>query len=378
MIYDSLIYPVESELPIIKDSKILTKQNIEEILLTNLSSYIQVFQIVNDSPLENPDIYIQSSITKEKIQIYSPNYLTTIFTIWNNKNWYKIFAIGEDPMSDNESFLDWIIYIKELIDSTKIKRNYTCFFDGTSVFHYNKDQELQFLKRARNMIYLYDLETLKNFTNYQSDYEKLYKDFNSLSFIKDQADENNEHFPETNFFENMKFFLKEIKEENIWNYEFDANIENEFQSLISFYEKGNSLKFKTKIPLIHSPIEINMNGKKEGLLYIYKDFGSNKITLYFGDYENAYGDDWNDSPANCNSGTPYNEFITKCIIIENIIYEESNEYKSCSMDEFKKKKSAVGLFWFITLNDEYEFFIYGETFLETFDKIKNMDYKIIL
>ena len=103
------------------------------------------------------------------------------------------------------------------------------------------------------------------------------------------------------------------------------------------------------------------------LCYIDNVDDWNTFKIYFTDnFESQWGDDWNDRPANCNAGEPYDH---DSHIVS--IYLEIHGYgqttfgaKTYSVEDMNTKKAC----WLI---HENIFFEGGDTLSEILDKVKS-------
>lgn len=95
----------------------------------------------------------------------------------------------------------------------------------------------------------------------------------------------------------------------------------------------------------------------------------NTFKLYFtNNFENQWGDDWNDRPANCNAGEPYTDKSDVVSIIIEIHGYGSTSFggKVYSVEDMNNKKAV----WLI---HENTFFEGGDTLREVFSKIEEFN-----
>lgn len=213
------------------------------------------------------------------------NSLTTIFCYWNYKEWYNILWVWWGGSSfQRQTFTEMSYVIQNVLNKT----NWNIL--KTDLFYYNEYNEIETIKEwINNKFYLnYDL---------WSNSDILYNNKN----IREQLDYYMPHI-ESDFFNDEKA---------IYDYKY-------IPYEISLWEF----------------IDI-------WLLYIYENIDLNKTYLYFWDKINAYWDDWNDSPSDCNSWTPYSEFVSSIIefewLLSAYINLSDNNSNKC-MDYIKDKK----------------------------------------
>ena len=230
------------------------------------------------------------------------NDITSIYCIWNNTNWYSILWIGWWWSSfQRQTFTEMTYVLNKIIqkDNTNRFNQYSSILEN-ELYYYNEFNELIFIDNYFNRFFInYDLWS--NSTIFDNNKE-------DLNFIRWE-------YPHISF---VSYFHDEEKSIYSWR---NTNID----------------------------ITLWLN-KKEWLLYItdsiddYDYIEDNKVKetiLYFWDLENAYWDNWNDTPAIYNSWTPYSEFISKIVKFDFYIgdyFSRTDLMETQNMDYIKDNK----------------------------------------
>lgn len=234
------------------------------------------------------------------------NTLTTLFCYWNHTEGFSILWVWWDGSSfQRQTFTEMSYVMQKILNKT----NWNIL--KTDLLYYNDTNELEIIN-----------EWLINkfFLNYDlwSNSDILYDNKN----IKEQLT-NYMPYIESDFFNN---------DNSIYNNKYICYNISLWQSI------------------------------DEWLLYIYENTDLNKTYLYFGDKNNAYWDDRNDTPSDCNSWIPYSEFLSSIIEFEWLLSEYisiSDNNSNKSMDYIKDNNLEL-----------YTWINYGEDKVKILLKVK--------
>jgi len=240
----------------------------------------------------------------DKLPFDYRNWLTTIYWVWNYKDWITILWIwwgGSSFQRQTFSEMSYIFY--EIIKED------------------NKKSIKDHFYILNNFLYYYD--EFNNFKEIFSQHNQFFIDYDLWS--------------NTNLFHNEK---KDVKEEMIWKLP-------QLKAMRTFFDIKDEEEYNNLFDKVNFPFQIQLwKNKKEGLLY-FEFIDDNTIELYFWDIENAYGDDWNDTPSNLNSWNPYDEFLTNIIYIKweknklDNTFQYSDNLDEYNYDHIKENKLEI-------------------------------------